>query len=74
MLCANCDKPAMFEYRLTQDTSIFYCGKDLPTFLNERRKAGLLAITDANQRAEQTALDVLSSETSKKKLPKKLNQ
>lgn len=74
MLCANCDKPAMFEYRITQDKSIFYCGKDLPKFLEERRKAGLLTITDANQRAEKTALDALSSETPKKKLPKKSDQ
>ena len=72
MQCANCDKPAMFEYRITQTKSIFYCGKDLPGFLEERRKAGLLTITDANQRAEKTALDVLASDGSKKKSPKKI--
>ena len=74
MQCANCDKPAMFEYRITQTKSIFYCGKDLPGFLEERRKAGLLTITDANQRAEKTALDVLASDGSKKKSSKKLDK
>ena len=74
MKCANCDKPAMFEYRITQTKSIFYCGKDLPGFLEERRKAGLLTITDANQRAEKTALDVLASDGSKKKSSKKLDK
>ena len=53
---------------------IFYCGKDLPGFLEERRKAGLLTITDANQRAEKTALDVLASDGSKKKSSKKLDK
>ena len=74
MQCVNCDKPAMFEYRITQTKSIFYCGKDLPGFLEERRKAGLLTITDANQRAEKTALDVLASDGSKKKSSKKLDK
>lgn len=46
MKCANCEKDAMFEYRITQNKSLFYCGTDLPSFLDERRKAGLLTITE----------------------------
>jgi hypothetical protein len=76
MKCANCEKQAMFEYRLTQETSIFYCGKDLPSFLEERKKAGLLTITEAYTEAKKTALETVAYEapttnaTTKKKSPK----
>ena len=77
MKCANCDKPAMFEYRLTQTKSLFYCGNDLPGFLEERKKAGLLTITDAYKEAAKTALEAVAYEapkpttTAKKKTTKK---
>ena len=45
MKCANCANQASYEYRVTTKKSVFYCGKDLPKFLEERKKAGLLKIT-----------------------------
>jgi hypothetical protein len=63
MKCANCDNDALFEYQLTQETSIYYCGSDLPKFLEERKKAGLLKITPAFTEAKESALEQLSPET-----------
>jgi hypothetical protein len=71
MKCANCDRDALFEYRLTQKKSIFYCGKDLPGFLEERRKAGLLQITSAFTEAKESALEQLSLETTDESQPVK---
>lgn len=47
MKCANCSNDALYEYKISDVDSVFYCGKDLPRFLEPRRKAGLLAITSA---------------------------
>lgn len=63
MKCANCDRNALFEYQITKGTSIYYCGKDLPNFLEERKKAGLLKITPAFTEAKESALEQLSPET-----------
>jgi hypothetical protein len=63
MKCANCDKDALFEYQITKQKSIYYCGKDLPGFLEERKKAGLLKITPAFTEAKESALEQLSPET-----------
>lgn len=71
MKCANCDRDALFEYRLTQKKSIFYCGKDLPGFLEERKKAGLLAITPAFTEAKESAIEQLSLETTDESQPVK---
>jgi len=60
MKCANCDRDAMFEYKITKNKSIFYCGKDLPSFLEERKLAGLLQITAAYTEAKDSAVDALS--------------
>lgn len=60
MKCANCDRDAMFEYRVTLNKSIFYCGKDLPSFLEERKRAGLLKITTAYTTAQDSAIDTLA--------------
>ena len=60
MKCINCNKEALYEYRLTQNKSLFYCGNDLPGFLEPRRKAGALAITAALSTELSSALDVLS--------------
>ena len=61
MKCANCDSDALFEYAISKNTSIFYCGKDLPGFLNERRKAGLLKITSKFTESNESAISALSS-------------
>ena len=63
MKCANCDKNALFEYQITQTKSIFYCGQDLPGFLEGRKKAGLLKITSAYTDAQKSALEQLSPAT-----------
>lgn len=71
MKCANCDRDALFEYRITQKASIFYCGTDLPGFLEERKKAGLLKITPAFTDAKESALKQLSLEKTEEPKPVK---
>jgi hypothetical protein len=63
MKCANCKKDAMYEYKITTDKSVFYCGNDLPAFLDARKKAGLLTLTPKNSESLTSALDVLSTPT-----------
>jgi hypothetical protein len=46
MKCANCDADAFYVYKLTVTKDILYCAKHLPSFLENRRKAGLLQTTD----------------------------
>jgi len=46
MKCANCDSDALYVYRVTLNKSVYYCGKDLPKFLEDRKKAGLLQLTE----------------------------
>lgn len=64
MKCANCDKNALFMYRMTKNKALYYCGKDLPKFLDERRRAGLLAITEEFTKEKELALEILSPSTS----------
>lgn len=71
MKCANCDKDALFEYQITKNTSVYYCGNDLPGFLEERKKAGLLKITPAFTEAKESALEQLSPETTEEPKPVK---
>lgn len=59
MKCANCANQASYEYRVTTKKSVFYCGKDLPKFLEERKKAGLLKITPEFTENLKDALDIL---------------
>jgi hypothetical protein len=49
MKCANCSDDALYVYRLTFEKAIYYCKKDLPKFLDERRKAGFLDIPKENK-------------------------
>ena len=56
MNCVNCDRRAMFEYKISKVESILYCGKCLPSFLNERKKAGLLTITEEYKEDQTSAL------------------
>jgi hypothetical protein len=60
MSCANCTAEALFEYKLTPEVSVFYCGKHLPKFLNERKKAGLLHITESFTASSAEALEALA--------------
>ena len=56
MKCANCSNDARYIYRLTPKNGIGYCDKDLPKFLEERRKAGLLELVPETKAAIDTAL------------------
>ena len=60
MTCSNCQKEALYEYRLTQKKSLFYCNSHLPAFLEARKKAGLLALTPAHKTAQDEALSALT--------------
>lgn len=71
MKCANCDRDALFEYQITHTKSIFYCGQDLPGFLEGRKKAGLLKITPAFNAAKESALEQLSPEITEEPKPVK---
>jgi hypothetical protein len=71
MKCANCDNDALFEYQITHTKSIFYCGKDLPGFLESRKKAGLLKITSAFTDAKEIAIEQLSPEITEEPKPAK---
>ena len=71
MKCANCENNASYEYKITKGSSLFYCGKDLPNFLDERRKAGLLTITEKFTEDLTSALNVLGTSTVDTLKPKK---
>lgn len=62
MKCANCAEEAAYEYMVTKTNSLFYCGKDLPKFLKERKKAGLLKITPEMTQDLESALTSLGPE------------
>ena len=62
--CANCKDDATYEYKVTLKNSVFYCGKDLPKFLESRKKAMLIATTDAYAKASEEALAVLEIKAS----------
>jgi len=49
MKCANCNNDAYYIYRITDQIFTPYCEKDLPKFLDSRRKAGLLETTATYQ-------------------------
>jgi hypothetical protein len=61
MKCANCPSDALFEYQISKRKSIFYCGKDLPGFLESQRKAGLLKITQEFKNADKSVEEKLTS-------------
>jgi hypothetical protein len=62
----------MYVYRITKTESVYYCGKDLPSFLEDRRKAGLLNITEAFTEAKEEVVETLS--VTKKKTAKKTEE
>jgi hypothetical protein len=72
MKCANCSNDALYVYRITKTESVYYCGKDLPSFLEDRRKAGLLNITEAFTEAKEEVVETLS--VTKKKTAKKTEE
>jgi hypothetical protein len=72
MKCANCSNDALYVYRITKEKSVHYCDKDLPSFLEDRRKAGLLNITQALIEAKEEVVEILS--VPKKKAPKKTEE
>ena len=64
MKCSNCSSDAMYEYKLTLKSSVFYCGKDLPKFLDTRKKALLIPTTQRYDEAKEEAIAILSSNVS----------
>jgi hypothetical protein len=60
MKCSNCNNDALYEYKLTQKNSVFYCGKDLPKFLDARKRAGLLTITPKFTEEKELAMAALA--------------
>lgn len=72
MKCANCKNDALYLYRITFEKSLYYCKKDLPKFLDERRKAGFLDIPKepkavVTEPVEEPILDELIEEPEKPK-------
>lgn len=59
MKCANCNADALYVYRITFSKSVYYCGKDLPKFLDDRKKAGLLKLTDQFKVEYDSAIEIL---------------
>jgi hypothetical protein len=47
MKCANCDNDALWLYEPDGANDVPYCDKDLPSFLREQARAGLLRKTEA---------------------------
>lgn len=60
MKCSNCKSDALYEYKLTKNNSVFYCAKDLPKFLEPRKKAGLLTLTEKHSEEKEAAIAVLT--------------
>lgn len=61
MKCANCSESALYEYRITKLVSQFYCGTHLPKFLDARRRAGQLGITEHHTAEHDAALAALAT-------------
>ena len=70
MKCANCDDTALYEYKLVENKSIFYCGKHLPKFLDGLRKSGNLPTTKFMTSSVEEALSVLDTDAEKPKKKK----
>jgi len=67
MKCANCEEASLYEYKLVEKKSIFYCGKHLPKFLDALRKAGNLHTTQHMSDSVDDALAVLDIDADKPK-------
>jgi hypothetical protein len=72
MKCANCDLDAFFVYQITKTYEIFYCGKHLPKFLTERKKAELLKTTDEWSAAKAEVQEAVAPQEPKPKRKKKV--
>lgn len=71
MKCANCPNEALFEYQLTAESSLFYCEKDLPKFLESRKRAGLLKLTEKYNEVKKEALKSLTPSAPEPEEPEK---
>lgn len=67
MKCANCEETSLYEYRLVENKSIFYCGKHLPKFLDGLKKAGNLPTTQQMTDSVEEALSILDIDSEKPK-------
>lgn len=58
--CANCERPALYDYVINADNHTLFCASHLPRFLYKQRDAGLLPVTEAFKEAQEAALALLS--------------
>ena len=63
--CLNCTKPAHFVYQITHTVGQAYCNTHLPSFLNARKKAGLLKTTEEWAELTAESLKILSKDPAK---------
>ena len=70
MKCANCDETSLYEYKIVENKSIFYCDKHLPKFLDGMRRAGNLSTTQHMVDSVEEALSVLNTDAEKPKKKK----
>ena len=63
MKCANCPDDALYEYRITSKSSVFYCNKDLPKFLKDRKTSNLLPVTQKHEEEFKEAMSKLTTDT-----------
>jgi hypothetical protein len=61
MKCANCNEVAWYEYKLTLDKSLYFCEKDLPSFLAKAKLANLLEKTDKLKEMIEDGLQSISA-------------
>lgn len=69
MKCANCTSAAIHEYKISQNTSVLYCNKHLPKFLDPLRKAGNLTIGRDLEPAAEPASEPSVKPKKKNKAP-----
>lgn len=74
MKCANCDDTSLYEYKIVENKSIFYCDKHLPKFLDGMRRAGNLATTQHMVDSVEEALSVLDTDAKKPKKKAKVEE
>lgn len=60
MKCANCKEDALFEYQITLNKSVLFCGKHLPKFLELRKQAKLIKTTEKFEEAKLEAQTLLA--------------
>lgn len=71
MKCANCDNDALWVYEPNGANDVPYCEKDLPGFLREQARAGLLTKTDTYEAVAAEVAVILAPPVDVKPVPVK---